>query len=164
VAQDLADLGSLADSLSRAVAALGNGVEAERAQAEILRLAAQLVESAQSGSLDSNQLAASHTDLEVFLVAEDLRDQVGAAGLAGALFRFLAGRFSGSPIAPKALIAAAQIDPARADSLLLLVHVRYATSPYALQLRGAAGDRYAAIEDSLRSLIAAKREPTPREH
>ncbi len=162
-AQDPSELPELADAMERAVSALDNGAEQEADRAEILRGAAHTLEIIEGAAGNSLDLRARHADLDLFLYAEGLRDEIKAPGIAAGLLRHLAERIPSSPIAPKALIAAAQMDPERSDSLLLVLHVKYATSPYTLQLRGVAGDQYTAIEDSLRSLIAVRRKTTPRE-
>ena len=102
-------------------------------------------------------MAADQRDLEMFLAAEGLRDVVRAPGLAAALFCRLQVVFPRSAIAPKALIAAAVLDPARSDSLLALAYTRYPTSPYTLALQGIVGDEYTVMEDSLRTLLAGRR-------
>ena len=161
-ADDLARLPQLADSLMDAATAIGNGQSSAVRLATLLRGAATAVMGSDQPTSDS--LAARHPDLEMFLRAEDVRDVVGAPRLATAMFLALVERFPDSPIAPKALIAAAQLDPIRSDSLLLVLHVRYTGSPYTLLLNGAARDRYAALEDSLRTLIATLPRPQPREN
>ncbi|UCG84977.1 MAG: tetratricopeptide repeat protein [Gemmatimonadota bacterium] len=99
-------------------------------------------------------------DLDLFMAAEAMRYEWSAVTLAVALLREVPLRFPRSPIAPKALLAAAWLDPTRADSLLAVLHRDYPSSPYTLVLRGAAGDEYTALEDSLRTLLKARQRPT----
>lgn len=99
-------------------------------------------------------------DLEMFLAAESLRDRARAIPLATVLFKEVASRFPGSPVAPKALLAAAALDPLEADILLETALRRYPLSPYTLVLNGSAHEAYAALEDSLRTLILARRGAT----
>jgi len=96
-------------------------------------------------------------DLEVFLAAEELRDVADAPLIAASLFQELVDRYPQSVVAPKALLAAAALDPTRADSLTTEARRLYPQSPYTMVLRGVALDAYAAIEDSLRTLILARR-------
>jgi tetratricopeptide (TPR) repeat protein len=100
-------------------------------------------------------------DLDLFLFAETVRDSVRAVPIAARLFLLLPERYPASPIAPKALLAAALLDAAHADSLRGVVHQRYPASPYTLALSGQGGAAYAALEDSLRQVLL-DRAPTPR--
>jgi hypothetical protein len=95
-----------------------------------------------------------HADLHRFVVAEQLRDSLGAAGMAAALFRDIAAQFPASRLAPKALLAAAALEPRTADSMLLLVQREYPDSPYLLAATGRDTGSYQALEDSLRMLLA----------
>ncbi|MDH3457286.1 MAG: hypothetical protein OER90_10640, partial [Gemmatimonadota bacterium] len=99
----------------------------------------------------------SAADVRMFLVAEELRDSLGARGPAMDMFLTLERTHPGSPLAPKALLAALALDEALADSLYSLLLDRYADSPYALALTGEAGDRFTALEDSLRIVLAEQR-------
>ena len=89
-----------------------------------LRLAAQLSE-----AIDSS--GASR-----FLAAEVARDRVGARPLARALFVGVARDHPNSPLAPKALLAAAELSPDSAGVWRSMVRVKYGTSPYAQLLDG----------------------------
>ena len=100
-------------------------------------------------------------ELSLFVTAEQLRDSVLAVPLAGRLFTEIATRFPESVIAPKALLAAAQLRLPGSDSLVDIVQTRYAGSVYARALTGDAGERYQAVEDSLRALLAPRRGRTP---
>lgn len=92
-------------------------------------------------------------DLRAFLVAEQLRDSLGAPQLAALVFEWLPAGHPDSPLAPKALLAAAALTPARAGSLLAVLEREYPSSPYLLVLRGEGRAAYQAIEDSLRVLL-----------
>ncbi|MBI4420806.1 MAG: hypothetical protein HY560_08270, partial [Gemmatimonadetes bacterium] len=100
-------------------------------------------------------------DLLLFVLAEAVRDSLGAGPLAGTLFLQLQREHPDSPIAPKALLAAAALLPPMADSLVAAVHRDYPDSPYRLAALGLEAPRFAAIEDSLRTLLeAAPGDPT----
>jgi len=94
-----------------------------------------------------------HPDLHLFRSAEEARDSLRAAPLAGRLFLLVAERYPGSVIAPKALLAAAALREEIADSVRAVLSRRYPASPY---VRAAAGNyppEYAALEDSIRTLL-----------
>jgi len=99
-------------------------------------------------------------DLDLFMAAEAMRHEWSAVSLSVALLCEVPRRFPESAIAAKALLAAAWLDAKRADSLLAVLHRDYPSSPYTLVLRGAAGDEYTALEDSLRALLKARQRPT----
>ncbi|HEX4574745.1 MAG TPA: hypothetical protein VH158_06395 [Gemmatimonadales bacterium] len=90
---------------------------------------------------------------ERFQLAEAVRDSLGAARLAGRLFLELARQEPASLFAPKALVAAAALEPERHDSLVAVLDARYATSPYTLALRGEQSPGFAAAEDSLATAL-----------
>jgi hypothetical protein len=96
-------------------------------------------------------------DVRMFLVAEELRDSLEARGPALDMFLTLERTHPGSPLAPKALLAAVALDATLADSVHAILLDRYADSPYALALIGMAGDRFTALEDSLRIVLAEQR-------
>ncbi|HXE58119.1 MAG TPA: tetratricopeptide repeat protein [Gemmatimonadales bacterium] len=145
----LAWLSTELDSLSE----LGGGVAPVAA-----RLAAALARV--RGAADSSSLFPAQGDLRLFLAAETARDSLGAARYAGLLFRRVVEQWPTSPYAPKALLAWAQVDSARADSLLALVRAGYADSPYLALLRGEDSPAYRQLEDSLR--VFASRAAAPR--
>ncbi len=89
----------------------------------------------------------------MFMAAEQLRDSLRALPLAARMFREIQSRYPASPIAAKALLAAAMLDAESADSLLAVLRARYSTSPYALAVQGLGGDAFRAIEDSLLGLL-----------
>ncbi|HEU5051195.1 MAG TPA: hypothetical protein VFU00_12770 [Gemmatimonadales bacterium] len=121
------------------------------AEAEGLAAAIRLVASA----ADSASAAVAAGDLALFLAAEAARDQLHAPALASALFLRVPVVWPGSPYAPKALLAAAQLRGG--DTLLVMeAESRYPTSPYVVR-DGA--DRIAALralEDSLGAFAAAR--------
>ena len=88
-------------------------------------------------------------DLRLFLAAEAVGDAFGAGPLAESLFLEVVRDHPASPVAPKALLAAAHMDPLAADSLIALVRVRYPESPYWLATQGRDAPGFSAIEDSL---------------
>jgi len=96
-----------------------------------------------------------HPDAALFVAAEHVRDSLGARRLAATLFRQIQTDHPASAIAPKALLAAAALDPVSAESLLALAEARYALSPYLAAARGDDPDAFAALEDSLAALVAA---------
>lgn len=95
-----------------------------------------------------------YDDLRLFRLAELMRDSVGAAPLANVLFHEVYTRHADSPIAPKALLAQAQLNGTVGDTIRAWLIERYPDSPYALVLRGESGERFVALEDSLRTLLA----------
>jgi hypothetical protein len=105
---------------------------------------------------DSADVAAPQGDLRLFLVAEVARDSLGAPVLAAALFRRIVEDVPNSPYAPKALLAAQQLDSSWADSARTLLSNRYAASPYAALVRGEEAPAYQLLEDSLRTFAAAE--------
>lgn len=95
-------------------------------------------------------------DLRTFLIAEEFRDSVRAFSLASQMFQSIADSVPHSVIAPKALLAAAQIDPVDAVSLRERVMSDYPESAYTLAFFGHDSDRFAAVEDSLLSIISSR--------
>jgi hypothetical protein len=93
----------------------------------------------------------------MFIVAEEFRDSLDATAPAVALFLRLERDYPQSVVAPKALLAAAALEPARGDAIRRMLQDRYPESPYTLVLAGLGGDRFAALEDSLRTLLATER-------
>ncbi len=84
-----------------------------------------------------------------FRIAEIVRDSLGAAALAGQLFLDVAATDTASLYAPKALVAALALLPARHDSIAAVLDARYPASPYTRAYHGEASIAYAAAEDSL---------------
>ena len=132
---------ALADTLRATMRQGGEPVRIAERYANVLRRAALA-------------LAADSSDLLLFLAAEEMRDSLGAASLAAALFQEIARRAPGSAIAPKALLAAAMLLPDAADSLIAVVRERYPESVYTLALDGRAPDAYRVLEDSLLRIIS----------
>ena len=60
-----------------------------------------------------------------------------------------------SPYAPKAVLAAQQLDSTWADSARALLEARYFESPYLAMIRGEATPAYRQLEDSLEAFAAA---------
>lgn len=73
----------------------------------------------------------------LFLAAEVARDSLRAPQLAARLFTRIAETAPRALLAPRALIAAALLEPDSADAYRAKVRERYASSPYALLLKGA---------------------------
>ena len=105
---------------------------------------------------DSTDATTPQADLRLFLAAELARDSLDAPMLAAALFRRIPEQLPMSPYAPKALLAAQQLDTAWADSSRALLMERYADSPYLAMLRGEDAPEYRVLEDSLRTFAAAQ--------
>lgn len=139
------ELRPLVDTLA-AIGQLGgrSGTDALRRRTALQRALARL------DSLRPDTAGSPEGDIVLFLTAESLRDSVGAARAAAGLFTLLVDRHPGSPYAPKAILARAVLEPARAESLLADLSARYPGSPYLLALRGAPADSFLALEDSLR--------------
>lgn len=119
--------------LDRAKGRLADAPEMQRADSG-LRLAARL-----AATTDS-------TGASLFLAGEVARDRVESPSLARSLFLRAAREHSASSLAPKALLAAAQLTPDSARVWRDVVRTRYASSPYA------------------RALDGGLMEPTPFEH
>jgi tetratricopeptide (TPR) repeat protein len=118
-------------------------------------------------SADSMNAATPQGDLRLFLAAEAARDTLRSGALAASLFRRVGAMWPGSPYAPKALLAAELLVPARED-LLALLDTLYPASPYVAHLRGEDLPELRALEDSLGEFaVAAARErrpaPTPKD-
>jgi hypothetical protein len=146
-----------ADSLSQIAATLGASNQSVSKVAQIVEMANMSLQLRSLIEVQEGDWRLQNPDLEMFLAAEALRDEVQAPMLAASLFEEVSLGFPESPVAPKALLAAAALNPDRSDRLLETVRRLYPSSPYVLVLRGLAHDAYAAIEDSLRSLILARR-------
>jgi len=79
----------------------------------------------------------------LFLAAEVARDSLGSRGLAHALFKRIENETPTALLAPKALLAAAELMPDSAPAYHQRIRTRYATSPFRLLLDG--GDPANAI-------------------
>lgn len=84
----------------------------------------------------------SQGDLRLFYAAEAARDSLAAPRLAEAIFRRIIDVWPLSPYAPKAILAAQQLDPTWADSARALLEERYVDSPYLAMIRGDATLQY----------------------
>ncbi|MBI4499640.1 MAG: hypothetical protein HY700_00625 [Gemmatimonadetes bacterium] len=102
-------------------------------------------------------------DLRRFLDAEVVRDSLGAPLLAAALFRRIQRDFSASPLAPKALLAAAMLEPDSAAVFAAAVDSLYPDSPYRIAFRQGDAEFFTALEDSLRALAGRDEEPSVRQ-
>ncbi len=145
-AESLPELAPLADQLNRPSLS-GQGGEA----GSEARALAAILERVLSRDISS--------ETEQFRAAELARDSLGAARLAGHLFLRFAQQRPASLFAPKALVAALMLLPERRDSLMSLLDSAYATSPYALALRGELSPAYAAAEDSLARALGVQLQP-----
>jgi tetratricopeptide (TPR) repeat protein len=103
-------------------------------------------------------------DLRLFLAAESARDSLVAPHLAETLFRRIPDQFPTSAYAPKAILAAQQLNSAWADSARALLEERYFDSPYLAMIRGEESPEYLQLEDSLGVFAAAllTRKPAER--
>lgn len=137
------------DSGLRRLARAGTGVASEARQLQFLvgRVRSQSA-SVQPGSPEG--------DLRLFLTAETARDSLGAPLLAVGLFRRIAEGWPESPYAPKALLAAQQLDSAWADTARVLLSEHYSDSPYLAFVRGEDAPAFRQLEDSLRAFAAAE--------
>jgi tetratricopeptide (TPR) repeat protein len=108
-------------------------------------------------------------DLRLFLGAETARDTLAAPRLATGLFHRIVDEWPSSPYAPKAILAAQQLDSAWTDSARLLLEERYLDSPYLAVVRGEDTPAYRQLEDSLGAFAARlapppqRRAPSPRQ-
>jgi tetratricopeptide (TPR) repeat protein len=93
-------------------------------------------------------------DLRVFLAAELARETLDAPRLAEALFRRIPQQWPFSPYAPKAILAAQQLNPAWVDSARTLLDLQYYDSPYVATIQGEAVPEYRQLEDSLGAFAA----------
>jgi hypothetical protein len=93
--------------------------------------------------------AGDSAEVTAFRAAERARDTLDAPRLAASLFRQFATRYPTSLFAPKALIAAGQLQGIAPDSLDRVLGTQYATSPYTLAYRGANSPAFQAVEESL---------------
>lgn len=104
----------------------------------------------------------SDQSLAMFLAAEAARDTLGAPHLAAGAFLQVPERYPQSPLVPKAILAAALLRPAVADSLIAVLRREYPESPYTRALRGEAGIDFVILEDSIRTAILGPRASAER--
>jgi len=102
-------------------------------------------------------------DMRLFLAAEAARDLLLAPRLAEGMFLTILNGWPDSPYAPKAILAAQQLNPKWADSARALLEARYLDSPYLAMIRGEEGSAYRQLEDSLGAFAAASSTPSGRE-
>ena len=94
-------------------------------------------------------------DLRLFFAAEAARDELKSPRLAELLFRQIPEQWPVSPYAPKAILAAQQLNPAWADTARSLLELQYFDSPYLATVRGDATLEYRQLEDSLGAFAAS---------
>jgi len=106
---------------------------------------------------DSLAAATASPDAFWFLRAELLRDSLGATALAASAFAAMAELFPASPWTPKGLFAAIVLGGPDADALRAQLAANYPESPYTRIATGGgdAPERFAALEDSLRLVLAS---------
>ncbi len=105
-------------------------------------------------SYDSVPAGAPQGDLRLFLLGEAARDSLEAPQLAHGIFMRVLSEWPDSPYAPKAVLAAQQLDPEWADSGRVLLETRYLDSPYLAMIRGEEATAYRFLEDSLGAFAA----------
>jgi hypothetical protein len=132
-----------------------NGVTA--AELTQLGLTAATVQAAGSTAIGTPQ-----GDLRLFLAAEVARDSLLAPRLAEGLFLRIVNEWPESPYAPKAVLAAQQLNPEWTDSARTLLETRYYASPYLAVIRGEEGWAYRQLEDSLGAFASANSAPVRR--
>jgi tetratricopeptide (TPR) repeat protein len=94
-------------------------------------------------------------DLRLFLAAESARDSLSAPRLAESIFRRIVDQWPTSLYAPKAILAAQQLNSGWIDSARVLLEERYLDSPYLAMVRGDATPAYQQLEDSLGAFAAS---------
>ena len=153
-ARSVEELPPLADSLA-AVAARPSGAAAEARGLEATMARLRLL-------TDSAGSDVPLGDLRLFLGAEVARDSLLAPVLAASLFRRLADDWPASPYAPKALLAAGQLDPAEGEEARARLDSLYADSPYLAVVHGQDAPGYRALEDSLDAFAMTQAIGQPR--
>lgn len=143
-ARELADLDSVTARL-----ALLNAATGEARTDEARALARSVAEVRQEDGSEAG-----------FRAAELARDSLDAPALAATLFLRFAARSPGSLFAPKALIAAGQLQPERLDSVRAVLASRYPDSPYTLAFGGTATPAFEVLEDSLAVSLGGARPQT----
>jgi hypothetical protein len=149
-ARTLDDLAPLGDSL----ALLGKQEGGAGAEAAILAATVSRLK----WLPDSAPPGAPLGDLRLFLGAEAARDTLGAPALAAGLFRRVVDEWPTSPYAPKALLAAGQLDPAdtEASASWARLDSLYPNNPYLALVRGQDAPGFRQLEDSLAAFAAAQ--------
>ncbi len=113
-------------------------------------------------SSDSVPAGSAQGDLRLFLLGEAARDSLEAPRLAHGIFLRIVNEWPVSPYAPKAVLAAQQLDPEWADSGRVILESRYLDSPYLAMIRGEEGSAYRSLEDSLGAFAAGGTLPSRR--
>ncbi len=151
-----ADLPSIIDSLKQLA------LRFEGRADEVDRFAASVSE------VDSAARTATPTtpqgDLRLFLAAESAREILKAPRIAESLFRRIPEQWPFSAYAPKAILAAQQLNPEWVDSARTILDQQYYDSPYVVAIQGEATSEYRQLEDSLGAFaasLAVRRAPTP---
>lgn len=101
--------------------------------------------------LDSVAPGSPRGDLATFSLAEAVRDSLPAPRIAAQLFAAIPAWWPASPYAPKAMLALAALEPARADSIFQRIETDYPGSPYLLLVAGDVTPAVLALEDSLQA-------------
>lgn len=101
------------------------------------------------GYADSITPEAKAGDLATFVLAEAVRDSLPAPRIAAELFATVPAWWPASPYAPKALLALAALEPARAESIFETLQSDYPESPYLLLIAGEVTPAVLALEDSM---------------
>ena len=136
-------------SAAQALGALSQRYEAVAPEAEQLDRTIAGVLAAAALTADAPQ-----GDLRLFLAAEAARDSLAAPQLAEGIFQRIVNQWPASAYAPKAVLAAQQLDPTWADSARSLLEGRYVDSPYYVLIRGDATPAYRQLEDSMGAFAA----------
>jgi hypothetical protein len=164
-----ASLGLVSLELSRASRPEDLSPVVEKLRRVTRRYPTASMTSSQLGATVAGVLAASaltsetpQGDLRLFLAAEAARDTLGAPRLANALFHRIHQNWPWSPYAPKAILAAQQLDSTWADSARVLLEERYLDSPYLAIVRGEDTPAYRQLEDSLGAFSVKLSAPAPR--
>jgi hypothetical protein len=108
-------------------------------------------------------------DLRLFLAGEAARDVLEAPRLGEVVFRQIYEQWPTSPYAPKAILAAQQLNPAWADTARAVLEQQYFDSPYLATIQGYESPEYRQLEDSLgrfatsliRKAVPVQRGPPP---
>lgn len=140
------DLDSVSARVARLLPALGG---------------APLVEARELARRIDDERRIDSSEIAGFRAAEQARDSLEAPLLAAALFRRFQARHPASLFAPKALIAAGQLQPETLDAVDAELRSRYAESPYALAFLGAPSPAFQAAEDSLARVLGLARPAAP---
>ncbi|HXH63260.1 MAG TPA: hypothetical protein VNG95_03695, partial [Gemmatimonadales bacterium] len=122
-------------------------------QSDLSRSGAHSTEATRLQSLIDRVLSTDTAEGGAFRAAELARDSLHAPALAADMFATFARLRPASLFAPKALLAAAAIDPERSAAVQSMLDSAYPTSPYLLAARGAQSPAYAIAEDSLSRLL-----------